>query len=240
VAESPRALTRELKLSEAPAASLVRPVRTRPTVGDAAPELRSDPATTNPLPMRRREADAADQRHDDARPPIGSRPTDLRSPREAAREAVPASRQRDAAPEVWRGGSTTERRTHPTDQRSPRWEPSAPRERDAAPQVQRAEPQRPGSWFSSETTREQDRSPRERSASPAPRQPAHDVLKRFFQPATGGSRGESSQGATQRSEPRPSTPQPQRAEPRSSSPPSAPKAKAESPRASRPKKEKDN
>jgi hypothetical protein len=236
VSESPRALNRELKLGEAPAASVVRPVKTRPTFGDTAPEPRGDPATAIPPPIRRREAEAADKQYE-ARPPVGSRPTDLRSPREAA----PASRQRDAAPELWRGGSPTERRAHPTDQRSPRWEYSAPRERDAAPQAPRAEPQRPGSWLSSETTQERDRSTRERNASPAPREPAHDVLRRFFEPANPGrSRGESSQGSTQRSEPpRPSTPQ--RVEPRSSSaPPSAPKPKSESPRASRPKKEKDN
>lgn len=235
IADSPRALTRELKLAEAPAAAAVRTVKTRPSFGDTVPELRGDPATTIPLPtLRRRGRDEPDQPDYNARPELGSRPTDLRSPR----EQTPVPRPRDGSQDSWRR-AVPERGTHPTDQRSPRGE-TPPRERDsAAPWQQRVQPQeaRPNSWIPRETQR--DQGARERSEPPARREPEHDVLRRFFQPANEGrARGESGQGSGQRSEPRQATPQ--RVEPRRAAPPAPPPAPpAPAPRA-RPKKEKDN
>jgi hypothetical protein len=227
VAESPRALTRELKLGEGAGAAASRTVKTRPTFGDTVPELRGDPATTIPLPTlgRRERVDGPDGRTYSARPQPGSRPTDLRSPR----EPEPAPRPR-AAPE---------RGVHPTDQRSPRWDVTQPQDRNASPRgVQRSEPQaaRPSPWTSREAPQERGIGERE---TPARREPEQDVLRRFFQPANEGrsrgesSQGSSSQGSVQRSEPRAATPP--RAEPKRSTPPppSAP------PQRARPKKEKD-
>jgi hypothetical protein len=228
VAESPRALTRELRLSEGTGAVASRAVKTRPTFGDTVPELRGDPATTIPLPMpgRRERVDGPAGRSYSERPQPGSRPTDLRSPREP--EAAPRSR------------TSPERGVHPTDQRSPRWEVTQPQERNASPRgVQRSEPQaaRPSPWNSRVAPQERGIGERE---TPARREPEQDVVRRFFQPANEGrSRGEggqgsSSQGSVQRSQPRPAAPQ--RAEPRRSAP--QPPASAP-PQRAKPKKEKD-
>jgi hypothetical protein len=221
VAESPRALTRELKLSDTPVASALRTVKTRPSFADTVPELRGDPATTIPIPtLRRRDRDdEAARRFDTRRSETGSsRPTDLRSPREAA----PAARPRDGSSgDAWRSLAAPERGSRPTDRRSPGGDAARPRDtgRGAPAWAPRPQPQQ--------------------GEPPAPRREGvHDVLRRFFQPANEGRSRDGGQ-ASPRSEPRQATPQ--RAEPRRSDPPSQPPAKSQprpTPQA-RPKKEKD-
>lgn len=102
VLESPRAkLGRDLQIAErlpGTEAATPRNIRTKPTMGDTVPELRSDPATTIPAPVARRRA--RDQDRDDW----------LRYDRE--REGV------DQGPGE-RSKAAPERDRHPTDTRSP-------------------------------------------------------------------------------------------------------------------------
>lgn len=192
VIDSPRArLTRELKVADA--APAPRNIMTKPTLGDNVPELRSDPATTIPLPVPRRKAREEDrqdsirfERQDDRHP------TDIRSPRSSTPSETRPRPEREIRSAPHRDSYEPARTAppapidHPTDSRTPRTA-DPPRER---------EPQR--------MRDSSDRAPAR------PREPEREVLRPFFQPLS------EPRSAAPRNEPRSTTP---RSEPRQVAPP---------------------
>jgi hypothetical protein len=248
------ALSRELKVTDArPAAARTsrntpRTVKTRPTFGDTVPELRSDPTTTIPI-WRRGERKADDDQ--DPRYRVDSResrPTDRRSPRSTV--------QPNRADEP-RWQTRPESSSRPTDRRSSRTPDTRASERDADTRrrqpLEAAEPERraaPAPWTAPQRSSPpvergtpRDSNLRDRETAPR-REPEHDVLRRFFQPANEGrsrSQGGSERSVTPRTvTPRaqPRAPSPTRVEPRRASPPApTPRQPAQGERA-RPKKDK--
>lgn len=193
-------LGRDLRIADASPAS--RSAKTKPTIGDYVPELRSDPATTIPLPTpRRRTGDSREEeRKDRTYRTEGSardvHPTDARSPH--GESPIQLRRPSDTRPprDIW---TQSETRT-PSDGRSQR-ETSATRPEAREPERQRTE-------------RERAQGERGGREIARPRDPDHEILRRFFQPLSeprSRSRDDSS-----KSEPRQATPsrhEPQRAAP---------------------------
>lgn len=222
ILDSRAALSRELKVGEARPAAAMRTVKTKPTFGDTVPELRSDPTTTIPFWRRGDRRVDTDPRYD-ANSRTGSQgdshPTDRRSPRSTAQPnrtdeprwpTRPDSRSR---PTGLRSTGTPVPRVDDRDAETRRERPpgTADPERRAAPMRSPSEARDPA--------RGADRDPSMRSREAPPRDPDHDVLRRFFQPLNEGrTRSEGSdRNAPPRGDARP--PAPVRAEPRRSNPP---------------------
>jgi hypothetical protein len=194
ILESPRLRpTRDLRTAEVH--TMTRAVKTKPTVGDFVPELRTNPATTIPRPMP---------------PPRRDREREDVSPRGGREESIrpqPAIRRGEKTNDREAEGGNAER------ERSVERDRNTERERPHNVETERS------------TQRERERVDRERERRESDRvrssDPDREILRRFFEPVGQPRRGgDERDGGAARSRPESATPRSEpRHEPRGASPP---------------------